>query len=305
VNQVSGPETENKPGAAEPGPAPPRHSHGKLVAGAVVAVLIVVALYLVNRYWLVQVMNRQAQAKGPNAEIHPAAPDFTLTDISGQKISLADYKGKVVLLDFWATWCGPCRIEIPGFVELQNKYRDQGFSVIGISLDKGSDATGEVREFYKEFRMNYPVAVGDDKVDELYGGIVGLPTTFVIGRDGHIYSKHPGATPVSVFEEEVKPLLAAKGELTDFHPAGPVTADSQIEVSTPEEVNSPVPGVNVSKLSAAQLTKFESQLSAAKCTCGCNYNLLQCRKVDRSCGVSLKMARQQLEKFTRAGRTSL
>ena len=272
-------------------------SRAKVIGGAVVAVLLVAGLYLVNRYWIAPVMNRQAQAKGLGGGSHPAAPDFALTDISGQKLSLADYKGKVVLLDFWATWCGPCRIEIPGFVELQNKYREQGFSVIGVSLDTGSDAIGQVRDFYKEFKMNYPVAVGDDKVSELYGGILGLPTTFLIGRDGRIYSKHPGATPVSIFEQEVKTLLAVKGEATDFQQAGPMTADNQIEVSTPQEVNSPIPGVDISKLTPAERTKFQNQLASENCTCGCKYTLLQCRKVDRSCGVSLRMARQELEKF--------
>src|SRR5437762_9245490 len=181
----------------------------------------------------------QAHVKSASDPDQPLAPDFTLTALNGQKLSLADYKGKVVLLDFWATWCGPCRIEIPGFIGLQNKYRDQGFSVVGVSLDTGSDAADQVREFYREFKMNYPVALGDDKVSELYGGILGLPTTFLIGRDGRIYSKHPGATPASVFEEEVKTLLGAKGEVTDFQQAGPVTADDDIEVSTPYEVNSP------------------------------------------------------------------
>ena len=277
-------------------------SKAKVIGGAGAAVVLVAALYLVNHYWIapLMLMSHQAQAKGLGTGVHPAAPEFSLTDISGQKLSLSEYKGKVVVLDFWATWCGPCRIEIPGFVELQNRYRDQGFSVIGISLDTGSDAAGQVREFYKEFKMNYPVAVGDDKVSELYGGILGLPTTFVIGRDGRIYSKHPGATPVSIFEDEIKTLLAAKGEVADFHQAGPVTADSQIEVATPEEVNSPIPGVNVSKLTADQLTKFQAQLAKQNCTCGCKSTLLQCRKVDRSCGTSLKMARQALEKFMNA-----
>ena len=113
--------------------------------------------------------------------------------------------GKVVVLDFWATWCGPCRIEIPGFIELQKRYGAQGFTMIGISMD---DSPEPVVDFYKELQMNYPVAVGNDRLGELYGGMPGLPTTFLIGRDGRIYAKHVGATDPSVFEAEIKQLLA-------------------------------------------------------------------------------------------------
>src|SRR5881398_1022551 len=138
-------------------------NRGKVLAGAVAAVLAVAALYVANRYWIQPIaMHRaQANAKGAPDPDQPLAPDFTLTELSGQKLRLADYKGKVVLLDFWATWCGPCRIEIPGFVELENRYRDQGLAVIGISLDDSVDPVGP---FYKEFRMNYPVALGDNKL---------------------------------------------------------------------------------------------------------------------------------------------
>jgi thiol-disulfide isomerase/thioredoxin len=116
----------------------------------------------------------QAQAEAKSVGARPLAPQFTLTDISGQRLSLADYKGTVVMLDFWATWCGACRLEIPGFVELQNRYRDQGFAIIGISMDDGPEV---VQEFYEQFKMNYPVALGDDNLSELYGGIFGMPTT--------------------------------------------------------------------------------------------------------------------------------
>ncbi|MGD0326832.1 MAG: redoxin domain-containing protein, partial [Terriglobia bacterium] len=152
-------------------------SRGKVLIGAVLAVTVVSGLYLVNRYWIAPALRTQAMSGGD----HPGAPPVSLTDIGGKKLDLADYKGKVVVLDFWATWCEPCRIEIPGLVEMQDKYAKQGFSVIGISLD---DEPGPVVEFYKEFKMNYPVAVGNQRVGELYGGIFGLPTTFLIGRDG-------------------------------------------------------------------------------------------------------------------------
>jgi thiol-disulfide isomerase/thioredoxin len=106
----------------------------------------------------------------------------------------------VILLDFWATWCDPRREEIPRFVELQNKYRDQGLQIIGVSMDDGPEP---VREFYQRFRMNYPVVMGDAKTGELYG----LPIAYLIGRDGRVYSRHIGSTPTPVFENDIVKLL--------------------------------------------------------------------------------------------------
>ncbi len=133
-----------------------------------IAIALVVGLYFVNRY--LDCPRGAAQSKADGS--HPMAPDFSLTDIKGQPLKLADFRGKVVVLDFWATWCGPCRIEIPGFVELQKRYDTQGFSMIGISMD---DSPEPVVDFYKELQMNYPVAVGNSRLGELYGGIPGFP----------------------------------------------------------------------------------------------------------------------------------
>ncbi len=138
---------------------------------------------------------------------HPPAPEFSLSTIDGQTLDLASYRSKVVLLDFWATWCTPCREETPRFVQLQDKYRDQGLQIIGISMD---DTVEPVLQFYRQFHMNYPVALGDAKLGELYGGVLGLPIAFLIGRDGHIYFKHIGATDFSLFEREIAQLLSAK-----------------------------------------------------------------------------------------------
>jgi peroxiredoxin len=141
---------------------------------------------------------------GAGTSEHSPAPDFSLHDLTGQRLDLSSYRGKVVLLDFWATWCDPCRDEIPHFVDLQNKYGSQGLQIIGVSMDDGPEP---VRDFYQRFKMNYPVVMGNAKTGELYGGILGLPIAFLIGRDGRISAKHIGATDISVFEKEIKNAL--------------------------------------------------------------------------------------------------
>lgn len=132
------------------------------------------------------------------------APDFSLPLLTGGNLELSAYRGKVVLLDFWATWCDPCREEIPRFVDLQDKYGSQGLQIIGVSMD---DDPAPVRDFYQRFNMNYPVIMGNAKVGGAYGGVLGLPIAFVIARDGRIYAKHIGATDISVFEKEIVGLL--------------------------------------------------------------------------------------------------
>jgi thiol-disulfide isomerase/thioredoxin len=264
----------------------------KLLAGALLAVALVVGLYYVNRYWIAPAV--KAQNKGD--ESHPLAPTFSLTDITGKPLNLSDYKGKVVILDFWATWCGPCRIEIPGFIELQKRYASQGFTMIGISLDESPEP---VVAFYKELQMNYPVAIGNDRLGELYGGMPGLPTTFVIGRDGRVYAKHIGATDPHVFEEEIRELLAAspEAEAKTFHQAGMVFADDKVELGNPAEIDSEVPGIDLTKLTAEQKEGYKKLLQTKVCTCGCNYTLLKCRQVDRRCTLSRKLAQEQLDAF--------
>ena len=166
----------------------------------VTAVIVAAAsLFFLNRSHV------SSAGKGvANIAQHPLAPEFALPALTGETVSLSAYRGKVVLLDFWATWCDPCQEEIPHFVNLQNKYRDQGLQIIGISMD---DSSEPVRDFYQRFHMNYPVAMGNAKTGELYGGIFGLPIALLIRRDGRIEARHIGATDVSVFEREIKALL--------------------------------------------------------------------------------------------------
>ena len=140
------------------------------------------------------------------ADPQPANFDFTLKDMNGDDVHLADHAGNVILLDFWATWCAPCRIEIPGFIEMVENYGDQGFSVLGISIDDPPDA---LQSYAEELGMNYPVLIGDgrDDVKDEYGPIIGFPTSVIIDRDGNICHRHIGYTPKERFVEDVEGLL--------------------------------------------------------------------------------------------------
>lgn len=150
-------------------------------------------------------------AAGPLPEFCDPNPkaanlNFTLQDINGRSVNLASLKGKVILLDFWATWCGPCKVEIPHFVELHAKYKDRGFTVVGVSVD---DTLEQLKPFAAEYRMNYPVLLGreHEAIQEAFGPIWGLPTAFIIARDGSICKKHMGLKTKEQFEKEILGLL--------------------------------------------------------------------------------------------------
>ncbi len=142
---------------------------------------------------------------GEAGTLGSAAPAFSLPDLDGKTVSLADFKGKVIILDFWATWCPPCRAEVPDFVRLQSKYRDKGLAVVGLSMDAGG--VKDVRPFAEEFNVNYTMLIAKDETANAYGGIVGIPTTFVLDRQGRIVKKFVGKTEMKNFEETIQPLL--------------------------------------------------------------------------------------------------
>jgi len=150
---------------------------------------------------------RHSISPGIKSIKHRPAPDFTLPLIDGGELHLSSYRDKVVLLDFWATWCVPCREETPHFVELQQRYGDRGLQIIGISMD---DSPGPVRTFYRQFHINYPVVMGTADVGAAYGGVLGLPIAFLIDREGRIYAKHMGATDAAVFENDLATLLQTR-----------------------------------------------------------------------------------------------
>jgi peroxiredoxin len=135
------------------------------------------------------------------------APDFTLKDADGKTVHLSEYRGKVVLLDFWATWCDPCRLEIPWFIDLQRKNKDRGFEVLGVAMD--DEGFEVVKPFMKSEGMNYRVVLGNDETTQMYGGVDSLPSTFLIDRQGKIAAIHIGLASRKVFEDGVEELLHA------------------------------------------------------------------------------------------------
>ena len=147
-------------------------------------------------------------------------PDFALKDSAGQTVQLSKYHGKVVLLNFWATWCGPCKIEIPWFMEFQREYKDRNFTVLGVSMDE--DGWDAVRPYMADHKFNYPIVIGNDDVGKLFGEIDDLPTTFLIDRDGHIAKKHVGLISKNDYADEITTLM--KGQVLRGSVAPPSAA---------------------------------------------------------------------------------
>lgn len=134
-----------------------------------------------------------------------AAPAWAMRDLSGKFVKSEEFKGKVVILDFWATWCPPCRAEIPGFVDLYKRYAEKGLVIVGVSLDQKGPAA--VKPFVQKFAMNYPVVMGNGEIVKAFGGIEALPTTFVIDRAGKVVRVHVGFADAETFEKDIMPLL--------------------------------------------------------------------------------------------------
>jgi len=181
---------------------PQAHSRRRALSWVVLAAAAGLAWWM----WP-KALHTAAQAILAAKEIKPGnrAPDFTLKNARGDSVSLGDYKGRVVLLNFWATWCGPCKTEIPWFVDLENRYSAKGFTVLGVSMDE--DGWKVVSPYVAEHKMNYPVLLGDEHVNQLFGGIEALPTTMIIGKDGRFAYIHYGLVGKARYEQEIVDAL--------------------------------------------------------------------------------------------------
>ena len=196
------------------------------------------------------------------------APDFKLTALDGKPITLAALQGKVVLLNFWATWCGPCRAEIPDLVALQDRY-DGRLQIIGLNVD---DEEADIQQYVKETKINYPVAMTSNEVRRQFGGIPALPTSFVLDTEGRVVQKHVGLWNPAVYETEIRALLGMPimAKVETFEDKGEVFlahADRATEL----------PGVDLSKLTPEQKKLVLHRFNADTCTCGCKFTLAQCR----------------------------
>jgi thiol-disulfide isomerase/thioredoxin len=218
--------------------------------------------------------------------------DFAVTDLNGRTISSTDLRGKVVLVNFWATWCPPCRAEIPDLIKLQDKYRDK-LVVLGISEDEVPP--DEVKAFVTEQKMNYPVAMTTPALAKIFRGVSALPTTFVIGREGKLEQRHVGMLNAELAELEAQVLTGLNQNARIERVDDPAKA----RLENAAQATS-IPGVDLAKLTPAKRTEAIKALNADDCTCGCGLTLAECRINDPTCSVSLPLAQKMVEKIANA-----
>jgi thiol-disulfide isomerase/thioredoxin len=209
------------------------------------------------------------------------APNLKAKDLNGKELSLEAYRGKVVLLNFWATWCGPCRAEIPSLIRIQEAYKDR-LQIIGMDVD---DDEEQLRAFVKDQGINYPVAITPVAVRLAYGGIAALPTMFVINQDNKVVQKHVGLFNPALYEIEARALLEmpVPARVETFEDTGEVFLKHADRATM-------LPGVDTSRLTGEQRMAALHNLNAETCDCGCKYTLAQCRIYDPACKISKERA---------------
>jgi thiol-disulfide isomerase/thioredoxin len=219
-------------------------------------------------------------------------PPFLVNDLDGNVVSTAAFHGKVVLLNFWATWCPPCRQEIPELIDLANRYKDT-LQVVGISMDDASPE--EVKQFAVQVGINYPIIMGAREIITPYGGVPALPTTYIVNRDGRIVQKHIGLYPTFIYEDEIRALLGMSVDATvqTFEDTGQIFLKNAALATV-------LPGVEFAGLTPEQRKVALKRLNSEGCDCGCKLTLAQCRINDTSCPVSRKLAAQVVQEVAQS-----
>lgn len=223
-----------------------------------------------------------------------SVPPFLARDLSGGIVSTAALKGKVLLLNFWATWCGPCREEIPELIALQAQYKNQ-LQIIGISEDEAPLA--EVAQFVKKAGVNYPVLMSSPALEREYGGIAALPTSFFVNPKGQVMAKDVGVYPAAYYEMQVRALagLPVNAHVQTFKDTGQIFLKNAAHATE-------LPGVSFAGLTPAQKKAALRQLNSKTCTCGCQLTLAECRINDTSCPISRKLAMKIVRAIAHSGR---
>jgi thiol-disulfide isomerase/thioredoxin len=209
---------------------------------------------------------------------------LTTADLDGRAVSTGALRGKVVIVNFWATWCPPCRAEIPDLIALQDKYRDT-LQIIGVSQDELP--AKEVRRFAVDHHMNYPVVMSTQEIERSFPGIAALPTSFILDREGRLVQKHVGMLNPAVTELETRSLagLAVNASIEQVDQTQGLSLANGAQALE-------IPGVELAALSAAKRTEALQKLNGQPCTCGCDLTVARCRVDDPTCGISLPLARQ-------------
>jgi cytochrome c biogenesis protein CcmG/thiol:disulfide interchange protein DsbE len=270
----------------------------KLVGSVTLVVLVVMGVEQARQFVRTSTVVSAAADPGGQGVVRlvrnaKPVPQFAVTAFDGRKFSPGALRGKVAIINFWATWCGPCRAEIPAFIALQNKYPDQ-LVILGLSEDETGEAG--VRQFVAATHMSYPVGMATDAIEKAFGGVTNLPTSFVVDREGKVVQRHVGLYGPEVYEGEVRALLglSVNGVVERFDDDGRVSLENAAEATK-------IPGVDLSALSPERRKTALQRLNAEHCTCGCGLTLAQCRINDPTCETSLPLAKAIVATIAKGG----